>query len=45
MSKNTSNVKIDKAELLKKLEAKSLVDKNENNATEDVVYLWTRCMC
>ena len=37
-------VKIDKNELLKKLEAESLVEKKENE-TEDVVYLWTRCMC
>jgi hypothetical protein len=37
-------VKIDKTELLKKLEAESLAEKKENE-TEDVVYLWTKCMC
>jgi len=35
---------IDKNELLKKLEAQSLSEKKENE-TEDVVYLWTKCMC
>ena len=45
MCKDSVTVKIDKEELLKKLEAKSLVEKKEDETTEDVVYLWTKCMC